>query len=47
MSQAGLRRTHWAAIGEAGALAGLWFLYWLDRLFGRALFRAVMVPVVD
>lgn len=46
MRPAGLRRTHWAAMEEAGALAGLWFLYWLDRLFGRALFRAVMVPVV-
>lgn len=41
-----LRPTHWASIEEAGLLVGLWFLYWVNRIFGRVLFRALLVPVV-
>jgi len=33
-------RAHWARLQEAGLSAGLWFLYYCHRLFGRALFRA-------
>lgn len=38
--------THWASIGESGAVVGMWFLYWVNRLFGRWPFRAMLAPVV-
>lgn len=37
---------HWSALGEATCVWGIWLLYALYRVFGRVLFRAVMVPVV-
>ena len=37
---------HWSQIGEAGAVAGLWFMYALYRLAGRLPFRIVLYPVV-
>ncbi len=38
--------THWASVGESGAVLGMWFLYWVNRLFGRWPFRALLAPVV-
>lgn len=40
------RSPHWSAIGEATCVWGIWLLYALYRVFGRVLFRIVMVPVV-
>lgn len=40
------RAQHWSAIGEATCVWGIWLLYALYRVFGRVLFRMVMVPVV-
>ena len=40
------RARHWSQIGEAGAVAGLWFMYALYRLAGRLPFRIVLYPVV-
>lgn len=37
--------THWARIAEAGAAAGLWFLYGVYRVGGRRLYRALTWPV--
>nr|WP_315592851.1 acyltransferase [uncultured Cupriavidus sp.] len=37
---------HWSAIGEVTCVWGVWCLYFLYRLFGRALFRLVVYPVV-
>ena len=37
---------HWSTIGEATCVWGVWCLYGLYRVFGRALFRAVLYPVV-
>jgi predicted LPLAT superfamily acyltransferase len=37
---------HWSQVGEAGAVAGLWFMYALYRVAGRLPFRAVLYPVV-
>ena len=37
---------HWAAIGEAGALAGLKFMAWVYRLLGRIGFNIVLAPVM-
>lgn len=37
---------HWAAIGEAGALAGLKFMAWTYRLLGRVGFNVVLAPVM-
>ena len=37
---------HWAAIGEAGALAGLKFMAWTYRLVGRVGFNIVLAPVM-
>jgi predicted LPLAT superfamily acyltransferase len=36
---------HWDHLPEAGMSAGLWFLYWSHRLFGRGLYRVLMWPV--
>lgn len=36
---------HWARIAEAGAAAGLWFLYGVYRWGGRWLYRALIWPV--
>lgn len=38
--------SHWAAIGERGSYAGLWFLGLVYKLFGRHVCLAVMSPVV-
>lgn len=40
------RSQHWSTIGEATCVWGIWLLYALYRVFGRFLFRAVMLPVV-
>lgn len=40
------RPNHWASVGESGAVLGMWFLYWVNRLFGRWPFRAFLAPVV-
>lgn len=40
-----LRRRHWARIAESGSLAGLRFLGTLDRLLGRTVSRAIVMPV--
>jgi predicted LPLAT superfamily acyltransferase len=40
------RAVHWAQATEAGAALGMWTLYWINRLFGRWPFRAVLAPVV-
>ncbi|PLP99299.1 acyltransferase [Cupriavidus pauculus] len=40
------RSQHWSAIGEVTCVWGIWLLYALYRVFGRVLFRIVMVPVV-
>jgi predicted LPLAT superfamily acyltransferase len=37
--------THWARIAEAGAAAGLWFLYSVYCLGGRWLYRVLIWPV--
>ncbi len=37
---------HWADVGEAGATAGIWSLYWIHRLFGRWPFRVFLTPIV-
>lgn len=37
---------HWADIGEAGFLGGMRFLVWVNRVFGRALFRVALYPVL-
>lgn len=39
------RARHWARIGERGSLAGLRFLGWLDRTFGRTCTRVLLYPV--
>jgi predicted LPLAT superfamily acyltransferase len=37
---------HWAEIGESTFVAGMWFLYWVHKLFGRLPFRLCVYPVV-
>ncbi|MGA0608997.1 acyltransferase [Caldimonas sp. KR1-144] len=37
---------HWAAIGESTSVAGIWTLWAVYRLFGRAPMRLVLYPVV-
>lgn len=37
---------HWATIGEAGALAGLRFMVWINNHFGRIAFNIFLVPVM-
>lgn len=39
-------RTHWASIGEAGALSGLKFMFLVYRWFGRTPFRVLLYPVI-
>lgn len=51
MAQAGLNPvprsgTHWAALGEHTFVGGIWLLYAVHRLFGRAAFRVLSAPVV-
>ena len=38
--------SHWARTGESTFVAGVWFLYWVHRLFGRLPFRFCLSPVV-
>ncbi|RZT39292.1 LpxL/LpxP family acyltransferase [Cupriavidus agavae] len=40
------RSRHWSAIGEVTCVWGVWCLYFLNRVFGRTLFRLVVYPVV-
>lgn len=44
MSEATAR--HWASIGESTSVAGIWALWSVYRLLGRAPFRLVLYPVV-
>ena len=37
---------HWAHIGESSFVAGMWFLYYVHRFFGRLPFRICLYPVV-
>ncbi|GMU44929.1 MAG: hypothetical protein IT479_01040 [Xanthomonadales bacterium] len=37
---------HWAQIGEAGFLGGMRALVWVNRVFGRTLFRIALYPVL-
>ena len=37
---------HWASIAETTCVWGIWCLYGIHRLFGRALFRVLLYPVV-
>ncbi len=37
---------HWADIAESTCVWGIWSLYAVNRLFGRALFRVLLYPVV-
>jgi predicted LPLAT superfamily acyltransferase len=37
---------HWAAINELGFMAGMRFLFWICRVFGRWPFRLVLYPVL-
>ncbi|MFN3565682.1 MAG: hypothetical protein ACK4V1_06835 [Burkholderiaceae bacterium] len=39
------RCVHWATLREAGAAAGLWFLYGVYRLGGRSLYALLTWPV--
>ncbi|MDB5771150.1 MAG: acyltransferase [Burkholderia sp.] len=39
-------RQHWAHINEAGFIAGMRFLFWVCRVFGRWPFRIVLYPVL-
>jgi predicted LPLAT superfamily acyltransferase len=39
-------RRHWAQINEAGFVAGMRFLFWVCRVFGRWPFRMVLYPVL-
>jgi len=41
-----MRTRHWAEIGEAGCIAGIWLLYGVHRYLGRTPFRLVLYPVV-
>ncbi|MFC4701786.1 hypothetical protein ACFO4O_16665 [Glaciecola siphonariae] len=38
-------QAHWSQMQEAGTVAGMRFLYWLYRIFGRPVFSLVMYPV--
>ncbi|AXQ29297.1 acyltransferase [Solimonas sp. K1W22B-7] len=46
MSDSGRRGVHWAEIGESTFVAGIWFLYWVNRLLGRLPFRVCLYPIV-
>ncbi len=37
---------HWAQVGEAGATAGMKFLFWVYRWLGRIPFRIALFPVI-
>jgi len=37
---------HWAGMSEAGSFAGIRFIYWVYRLFGRTVFRLILYPVM-
>jgi predicted LPLAT superfamily acyltransferase len=37
---------HWARMGETTFVGGIWTLYWIHRLTGRAVFRCFLAPVV-
>jgi predicted LPLAT superfamily acyltransferase len=39
-------RSHWAQINEASFVAGMRFLFWVCRVFGRWPFRVVLYPVL-
>ncbi|HEX7641727.1 MAG TPA: acyltransferase [Burkholderiaceae bacterium] len=39
-------RRHWAAINESSFVAGMRFLFWVCRVFGRWPFRIVLYPVL-
>lgn len=39
-------RRHWAQINEASFVAGMRFLFWICRTFGRWPFRVVLYPVL-
>lgn len=41
-----LRNTHWASLGETTFVTGVWLLYAVHRLLGRAVFRALLAPVL-
>lgn len=41
-----MKPRHWAAMGESTFVAGIWLLFAVHRLLGRAVFRAVLWPVV-
>lgn len=44
---AAARSRHWSTIGEVTCVWGVWCLYFLNRIFGRTLFRLVVYPVVS
>jgi predicted LPLAT superfamily acyltransferase len=46
MSSPDMRAGHWAQINEAGFVAGMRFLFWVCRVFGRWPFRLVLYPVL-
>jgi predicted LPLAT superfamily acyltransferase len=37
---------HWAAMGESTFVAGIWLLFFVHRVLGRTVFRALLRPVV-
>ena len=39
--------SHWASIGEAGALTGLRIMVWVNNRLGRTAFNIVLVPVMS
>ncbi len=41
-----MKRSHWAEIGESTFVVGIWFLYQVNRWFGRLPFRICLYPVV-
>jgi predicted LPLAT superfamily acyltransferase len=41
-----MKTTHWADMGESTFVAGIVFLQWVHRLFGRLPFRLCLFPVV-
>ena len=44
--RSGVPSKHWASIGEGTFVGGVWLLYWIHRLTGRAVFRICLAPVV-
>ena len=40
-----INQDHWSQTKEAGTLAGMRFVYFLYRLFGRWIFTLIMYPV--